>query len=260
MKNILKAVIGFVGAALMFTSCFPDSPELGAITLTGDDLDISVTQNPEKDNTVYLENKTPGIIPFWDYKMGFTNLNKTEVNIVYAGEYDITFTAFTREGSVSTVRKVTVSQNDEDYFADPMWNLLTDGAAGKTWVWDYDASAVYGNGGFGSVRPEWWQVSLNDTGTIKERGEMTFALDGAQIFSKTPDGGAATQTGSFTMDVDKKQLAIQGSNIIFGADYSTDGADGNFYYIRVLTETELVLARGNASAGWQNTWMFKVKK
>lgn len=249
----------FLGAALVLTACFPDNPELGGITLTESDLDISVVQNADKDNIVYLENKTPGVIPFWDYETGFSNLNKTEINIVYAGEYDITFTAYVRGGTVSTTRKVTVSQNDEEYFADPMWNLLTNGSEGKTWVWDYDAPSVYGNGGFGSVRPEWWQVPLSDTGTIKETGEMTFSLDGSQIFSKTPTGGS-TQTGAFTMDIEKKQLAIQGSNIILGADYATDGADGNFYYIRVLTETDLVLARGNQNDGWQNTWMFKVKK
>jgi hypothetical protein len=179
-----------------------------------------------------------------------------EINIPFAGEHEIKFTAFDRGGSVSTARSVTVSENDEDYFSDPMWALLTNGSEGKTWVWDYDAPAVYGNGGAGSVAPEWWQVPLNSS-DIKERGEMTFDLDGAYNFSKTPDGGA-TQTGAFILDVEKKQITIHNSNIIFGSDFSSDGAKGNYYAIRVLTETSLVLAR--EGDGWQNTWMFKVKK
>lgn len=256
MKNRLKPAIAFLGALLLLVACSPDNPQLGGI-ISVNDLDISVTQNAEKDNIVYLENKTPGIIPYWDYGIGYSNEHKATIEIRFAGEYDIKFYALDKGGHVSTSRKVTVTKNDEDYFKDPMWNLLTNGSEGKTWVWNDKISACYGNGGQGSIVPEWWQVSYADVVAWDwEVGEMTFDLNGAENFSKTLSTGT-TSKGFFSLDVANKRLTILNSNILHGASYGDDGANGSYYVITNLTETEMTLSR--QGSGWQNTWVFRVK-
>ncbi len=256
MKNIFKPAITFLVALLLLVACSPDNPQLGGI-ISQSGLDISITQDPEKDNIIHLENKTPGIIPYWDYGIGFSNENKTTIVIRFAGEYDIKFYALDKGGSVSTSQKVTVSENDADYFKDPMWDLLTNGSEGKTWVWNDKIPACFGNGGAGSIIPEWWQVSYGEVVSNEwETGEMVFNLDGAQNFTKTLDTGVATK-GFFDLDVENKRLTILNANVLHGADYADDGAKGNYYVITRLTETEMTLARqGN---GWQNTWVFRVK-
>ena len=256
MKNRCKPAIAFIGALLLLVACSPDDPQLGNIVAESE-LDISVTQNPEKDNIIYLENNMSGIIPYWDYVVGFSNKSRDTVSIYFAGEYDIKFHALDKGGSVLTTRKVTVSQNDEDYFRDPIWTLLTNGSEGKTWVWNDDLPAVYGNGGRGSTAPEWWQVPMEEViSSGWEVGEMKFDLNGAQNFTKTLNGGTTTK-GFFNLDIEHNRLSLSGANLLHGAEYLSDGADGNYYVIIKLTETELVLAR--QGDGWQNTWMFKTK-
>lgn len=256
MKKIYVKMISLLSILLMFMSCSPENPQLGGV-LPESDISISVTQNKEKDNIIYLENKTSGIIPFWNYQAGISNKQKDTVNIRFAGEYDIVFSAFDRGGYVSTKRKVTVSKNDEDYFKDPKWQLLTNGKDGKTWVWDDRQPAVFGNGSAGSLAPEWWKVSMNDVIAYGwEVGEMVFDLNMAQNFKKSVKNGNETK-GFFDLNVSNMQLRITNANILHGADFSSDGAIGNFYTIMKLTEDQLVLAR--VGDGWQNTWMFRKK-
>ncbi|WP_071146955.1 hypothetical protein [Bacteroides ihuae] len=256
MKNSSKLATAFIGALLLFVACTPDNPQLGGV-ITESELNISVTQNPEKDNTIYLENKVPYILPYWDYVTGFSNKSKDTIDIRFAGEYEIKFFALDKGGSVSTSRKVTVSKNDEDYFKDPMWNLLTNGSEGKTWVWNDKAPAVFGNGGQGSTAPEWWQVPMSEViASDWEVGDMVFDLNSAQNFTKTLTDGTVTK-GFFDLDIVNKRVTLSGVNILHGADYTDDGANGNYYVITKLTETDLVLAR--QGSGWQNTWVFRKK-
>lgn len=256
MKNIFKLTAACIGISLLWTACTPDNPGLGNV-IAESELNISITQNPKKDNTIYLENNTPRIIPYWDYVAGFSNKQKDTVNIRFAGEYEIKFTALDKGGQVSTSQKIVVSQNDADYFKDPMWNLLTNDSKGKTWVWNDKVPACYGNGGKGSTAPEWWKVPYDKVVSDGwEIGEMTFDLNHATNFAKTLNTGATTK-GFFDLDIENKRLILSGANILQGANYATDGANGKYYVIMVLTETEMVLAR--QADGWQNTWMFRAK-
>ena len=66
MKNRYKSTFAWLGAMLLLVACTPDNPELGNI-IPQSELNFSITQNPEKDNIIYLENKTAGIIPYWDW-------------------------------------------------------------------------------------------------------------------------------------------------------------------------------------------------
>lgn len=256
MKNRFKPAIAFLGALLLLAACSPDNPQLGGI-IAQSELRFSITQNPEKDNTIYLESKTQGIIPYWDYGIGFSNKTKDTIDIRFAGEYEIKYYALDKGGHAYTSQKVTVSKNDEDYFKDPIWNLLTNGSEGKTWIWNDLVPACFGNGGQGSTAPEWWQVSYAEVVRNGwETGEMVFNLNGAQNFTKTVSAGATTK-GFFNLDVESKRLTILNINILHGADYAGDGAAGNYYVITKLTETEMTLSR--QGDGWQNTWMFRVK-
>lgn len=256
MKNIYRSIVACLSALLLLAGCTPDSYELGGI-IPESELRFSVTQNPEKDNTIYLENQTPGILPYWDYGTGFSNKQIDTIQIHFAGEHDIKFYAFDKGGSVFTSKKVKVSQNNEEFFKDPIWNLLTNGSEGKTWVWNDKIPACYGNGGQGSIVPEWWQVPYEEVISEGwEIGEMVFDLNGAQNFTKTLNSGGTTK-GFFKLDLENKRLTILNTNILHGASYGSDGADGNYYVITNLTENEMTLAR--QGSGWQNTWVFRVK-
>ncbi len=218
--------------------------------LTADDLEFSVTQKPGYDNVVYLENKTPGIVPFWDYGTGISNKARDTINIPFAGSHYIKFVAYTGGGPVQDSAQVVVTQNDPNYFASPMWNLLTNGEQGKTWVWAMDTpgGAPYGNGSGGATAPEWWKPTPADViswGVDKD--EMTFDLNGAANYTKkTPTG---TQKSLFVLDTLNKTINILGADISNGAKVT--------YVIVTLNENELTLAQ--QGDGWRNLWMFKRK-
>jgi len=218
--------------------------------LQSKDLQFSVTQKQGYDNVVYLENKTQGIIPFWDYGTGISNKAKDTINIPFAGTYYIKFVAYSGGGPVQDSAKIVVTENDPNFFSSPMWNLLTNGEAGKTWVWAMDTpgGAPYGNGSGGATAPEWWKPTPADViswGVDKD--EMTFDLKGAANYTKvTPKG---TEKSLFVLDTLNKTIKILGSDISNGAKIT--------YVVVTLNANELTLAQ--QGDGWRNLWMFKRK-
>jgi len=246
-KNILAACLVLGGLA----ACDPqeDRDNLPA-PLQASALDFSVSQQPGYDNVIYLENRTKGVIPYWDYGTGFSNKDRDTVNIPYAGSYYVKFVAYTGGGPVQDSVQIEVSQNDASYFSSPMWNLLTNGEAGKTWVWAMDTpgGAPYGNGSGAATAPEWWKPTPAEVvswGVAND--EMTFDLNGRANYTKvTPTG---TSRGTFALDTLNRTIRILGSDISYGANVT--------YTIVTLNENELTLAQ--QGDGWRNLWMFKRK-
>jgi hypothetical protein len=213
-------------------------------------LEFSVSQQPGRDNIVYLESRTKGVIPFWDYGTGISNKTKDTINIPFAGSFVIKYIAYTGGGPVQDSAQINISNNDPDYFRSPMWNLLTNGEAGKTWVWAMDTpgGAPYGNGSGGATAPEWWKPTPADViswGVAND--EMNFNLNGAANYTKvTPTG---TTKGLFVLDTLNRTIKVLGSDISYGA--------GITYTVVTLNENELTLAQ--QGDGWRNLWMFKRK-
>jgi hypothetical protein len=251
MKSNIKNILTSCLALCALAACDPkedrdDLPE----PMQASALEFSVTQKQDYDNIVYLESKTKGVLPFWDYGTGFSNKAKDTINIPFAGTYYIKYTAYAGGGPVQDSMKITVTKNDPEFFSSPMWNLLTNGAEGKTWVWAMDTpgGAPYGNGSGGATAPEWWKPTPADViswGVADD--QMTFDLKGAANYTKvTPKG---TTKGLFVLDTLSRTIKILGSDISNGA--------GITYVVVTLNQNELTLAQ--QGDGWRNIWMFKRK-
>lgn len=251
MKQHIKNILTSCLALCALAACDPkeDRDNLPE-PMQPSSLEFSVTQKQGYDNVIYLESKTKGVLPFWDYGTGISKKAKDTINIPFAGTYYIKYTAYAGGGPVQDSSKVTVSLNDTAFFSSPMWNLLTNDEQGKTWVWAMDTpgGAPYGNGSGGATAPEWWKPTPADiTGWGVASDEMTLDLNGAANFTKvTPKG---TTKGLFVLDTLNKTIKILGSDISYGA--------GITYVVVTLNQNELTLAQ--QGDGWRNIWMFKRK-
>ena len=151
MKRILLIIIAVVAFG-SFLSCEPaeDRESLPALTLTPETLKFSVVQNPANNNEVKLTNLDLAVIPYWTYsdangELGHYNTDEQIIFFPFAGTYTVNFTALTPGGSVyANPVTIVVNENDPSYFSDPMWNNLTNGAEGKTWVLDMSDPIAWG--------------------------------------------------------------------------------------------------------------------
>jgi hypothetical protein len=247
MKNYIIILLLFVLA-----SCTKEDQEtLSGPTLSQADIKYTVTQEQGHDNIVMLNSLTKGsYIPFWQYSGGFSKSLSDTINLPFAGDYIIKYSVYTSGGPLNDSTKITVSENDPQYFHNPSWNLLTNAQDGKTWVWatDRPTGICYGNGSGGATAPEWWQngiAYLTDQGVAAD--EMTFDLKGSKNYSITHAG--VTTTASFDLDTLSQSIKITGSDISLGNKVT--------YVIVKLTADELTLAQ--QGDGWRNLWLFKRK-
>ncbi|SHG62162.1 hypothetical protein [Flavobacterium defluvii] len=261
MKRILYIIVAAVTIGLTLFSCEPveDRDSLPAVTLTPSTLKFSVTQNPSNTNEVILNNPDPTIIPYWKYvdsngnELGHSNKSDDKIVFPFAGKYTVYYTAYTRGGSVDAAPvEVTVTKNDEEYFSDPRWNMLTNGVAGKTWElnmadpvgWaglDYPAASGDNWNWFPDYASNSW-VMPN-----KNWGEMHFDLNGGYNTSVTQTALASaqqtTKSGTYNFDIANNKLTFNGGvEMLYGGDYYGDVS--NWYSVKVveLSATSLRLA------------------
>lgn len=248
MKRLHIYLLGLTAA--LFHACSPYEKRITPADPAGIQLDFSVTQNPAYDNQVTLESKTKDVIPFWDYGFGTSKLDKAVVIMPFAGDFFVKYSAYGTGGPKTDSVKVTISENDPLFFASKMYDLLTNGADGKTWVWAVDVPGGYcfGNGPGDADRPAWW---LNGTNELRAKGilddEMTFDLNRNTNFTITSKGVATKAT--FTLDTLNKQIKINGSDISWGSNIT--------YNILKLNANEMTLVQ--QGDGWRNIWMYKRK-
>lgn len=250
MKKFIT--LSLLALSAMLVSCTKEDEEsLGGPTIAKSDMKFAVTQEQGHDNIVMLNSLTPGgYIPFWEYNGGFSKKKQDTINLPFAGNYTIRYTIYTQGGPLSDSTNITVSENDPEYFASPLWSLLTNGENGKTWVWasDIPGGICHGNGSGGATAPEWWQNGieyLRSEGVADD--EMTFDLKGAKNFTLAHAG--TSQKAIFELDTLNKTLKITGGDISLGNKVT--------YVIVKLTADELTLAQ--QGDGWRNIWMYKRK-
>lgn len=225
-----------------------DREDMPRPAYTSKDLQYSITQQAGYDNRVMLENKTPGVLPYWDYIVGVSNKQKDTIVLPFAGDFFIKFYAYTKGGPVVDSTRITVTNNDPNYFHNPAWNFLTNGVAGKTWVWaaDVPTGFCFGNGSGAATTPEWWQVPASQLGDAVA-DEMHFDLDGAYNYTITHNG--VTSKGLFALDTTAMSLKITGADIPKG--------NGVTYNIVTLNDNELTIVQ--QGDGWRDLWLFKRK-
>lgn len=217
-------------------------------------LDFSVSQNPDRPNELFLRSNTEGAIAFWDYEVGVSNNPNVDILIPFEGDFWIKYYAYA--GGVPTVDSVQVSlPQDEAYFDDPVWDLLTNGVDGKTWVWatgnpvgplmgigPLDINNWNPFGGF-----EWWNT------TDVEEGK--FVLDLNKGFNYTKITPNATQNGKFSVYEENgiTYIKFQGPKMLNQEGDNTQ----SLYAISKINENELVLNQLYLADNSQRTYYFK---
>lgn len=262
MKRILYILIAAITVGSLLFSCEPveDRESLDAITLTPANTKFSVTQNPTNDHEVILKNLDPNVIPYWKYvdsrgnELGHSNKGDDKVVFPFGGTYKIYYTAYTRGGAVDAVApvSVTVAENDETYFSDPKWAMLTNGQAGKTWVLDMDSPIGWAGLDFPAATGDNWNwypdyASNSWVMPNKDWGEMRFDLSGGynvtvkQTAQTTTE--QTTKAGLFAFDmVNNKMTFLNGPELLYGGDYHPDVSNWSSLKVIELTNTSLRLA------------------
>ena len=283
MKRIFYLTITVVSLGFLF-SCEPieDGQSLPAITLTPDQLNFTVVQNPTKNNEVKLTNLDSAVIPYWSYsdangEIGHYNTNEQIVFFPFAGTYTVNYTALTPGGSVyAKPVSVTVDQNDPTYFSEPEWNDLTNGEAGKTWVLDMAnpigwAGLDYPYNTSGGDYWNWFPDYGGNSWVManKNWGEMTFDLNGGYhvkvVQTALNSDDQTTKSGLFNLDIAKHTIAFAGGpELLHGGDYYPDVSNWKNMKVVLLTADalELSVIRDQSRSGegvCQIVYRYKVK-
>jgi hypothetical protein len=284
-KNIIYALIGTL---LVLVACDPIEKRLNfapAVTEAQllDYMDIKVDGN-----NVTCTNNTPGTVAYWKASTGDQKNQKTSVfYFPLKNKYTITLTVYGGDKTVTVSKDVSVEQNDMAFFADPKWNLLTNGATGKTWVWaaDIPGGYVWGNGGYlGNREPGWWKQSPTDL--LGQHGgpddSITFRYDANTIQFNTYQPGSnkwpGTGHGTFILNLGSSNEVKDGNGAIWsygklsctnftipcGFEPNSAGDPKPLHYkfdILKLTEDELVLSFPEDGVGaWGTAWFYMFKR
>ena len=257
MKRKLYILVAAIALGSFF-SCEPveERESLPAITYTEATLNHTEVVTG---NTLAMTNNDKDVIPYWivtdasGTELGHFNTNSSSTIIPFKGTYTVTYTAYTRGGALHTAAKtITIDKTDlSSITTDPKWAMLTNGAAGKTWV----LNMVHPVGWAGLDYPaasgdNWnWYPEYADNSWVMENkdwGHMTLDLNEGYNVSVTQTAltGTAqtTKKGTFVFNIDKDQLILNGGvEILYGGDYYPDVSNWSTVHVIKLTETELEL-------------------
>lgn len=258
MKRIVNYFL-FILCGAVILSCAPNyENELGSVP-DPSQLQYSVTQDPNYDNKVFLQSLTPAVIPYWNYELGTSNLMLDTVIIPFKGDYWVKYRAMAQGGSSVDSTKITVSQFDPNYFADPAWQKLTNGEDGRTWK----LVAVRAGDAKSTTYSDWGDASW----VTADFGDSAyFDLNKGFNFVRYTSGVPTKST--FSLDLNEvltnaylntpgKALVINGGNKMPANDPSNEMLSNlkNRFRIFKLSNDTLVLGQGayytaDPTGGW----------
>ncbi|MDT0675260.1 hypothetical protein [Autumnicola musiva] len=255
MKNIKIAILAIL--AVGFHSCQTDDEDLPEVQLKASELNFAVMQEPGSDNQIILQNHTADVIPYWHFEdsegndLGHSNQDTTSMTFPFAGNYSVYYTAYTRGGAVEAEPvQVSVSKNDEEYFSEEEWNMLTNGVEGKTWVLDMANPVGWAGVDYPEAGDNWtWFPDYAGNEWVmanKNWGQMTFNLDGGYNVSVTQtalnSSEETTETGSFSYNVEDHNITFNGGvEPLYGGDYYGDVSNWTSVNVIELSENSLRL-------------------
>lgn len=260
--NIFVALLSLV---LAFTACQPEEFTLGKM-FSKEDLNYSITQNPDDPNMIILESLTPGATPLWITPMGRSTRVKDTLKIPFEGYYEFTYGVMSAGGYVQAdVYPLTLTTTNLMYVDDPLWTLLSGGVGEeKTWLLDLDADGVskffagplyfYGTdngwleggdaGCYGddcwNWNPDWpgnsWLMPAGDYGT------MTFDLKGGANISVDHKMLGRVENGTYFLDADAKTLKMTDAGPLHDSGRDGQVVDWGDITVMSLTENTMQLA------------------
>ncbi|WP_417887740.1 hypothetical protein [Zunongwangia sp.] len=263
MKNIKIILLALLSISLF--SC-DDEENLPAINLKPSELDYTVELMPENQNTLILKNNDETVIPYWSYvdsegsEIGHSNKDSLSVGLPFAGDYIVKFTAYTRGGAVhATPDTIKIASNDNEIFNDEKWQLLTNGAEGKTWELNMESPIGWAALGYPETSDDRWFPSYKGNEWVMENkdwGEMTFNLNGGYNVEVTQTAlnseEKTTKTATFNYNIEEHTITFNGGvELLYGGDYYSDVS--NWTAVNVLSVSknllELSVVRDQDRAG-----------
>ena len=271
MKNIIKSGFFALLTLLMVTACDPqESSEytLGNTpSITPESILIAQQVSDTSNNIITFQNLSDIDVPYaliWDLGNGSTSKsNSVTAQYPFAGEYTVSLTIYTADGSSNSKSLVvTIANNDYALINTPVYKNLTGGsenADGKTWVFDqYNnyakevatatglaISGHLGLGEQGSYGQGWWAAGANEKGDLlMYNNKFTFIQTGVQLKIENAGKGygrnaSAASVGGFNV------TDVTGDDATF--DYN--GGNYNFSIDESGTYPKLTLT-GNAFLGY----------
>lgn len=191
MKYIQK-LAGLAALIIVMFACKPEmdsSIDIGQ-TPTEDQLDFTATPTAAKANILEIKNTSTiaGIVT-WDF--GNNTKGKGEsatVEYPFKGTYNVVMTLYSKGGSVSKSKTITIANDDMSMLNTPMYTALTGGAsnlAGKTWVFDQFHDGHFGVGPADDSSPSWWSCPAEGkTKSCLYSQEFTFTQVGVKMVWK----------------------------------------------------------------------------
>ncbi len=278
--KLLRNVLGVLIVSLLaLSACKKDTYSLGDLPAKAD-LKFEIIQDKSVDaggNTIILINKTPGIVPIWDYGTGKSNRERDTIHIAFQGNYTIKFAAMAGAGIVEADPvNISVTQDNLNYVSDPMWFDLTGGPGKeKTWVLDlgghgifdgpvyYYAPAMTWVNFHNDTADQWWAPAWKDnTWIIPEADKastMTFSLIGGPYMKTHKVTEGVNESGTFFLNADGKTLTTSGATILRSKDFIANAANWNTnLVILTLTENQLQVGvrRTNSEGDCLYVWNF----
>ncbi len=257
MKRKLYILVAAIALGSLF-SCEPveDRDSLPAITYTEATLNHTEVVTG---NTLTMTNSDKDVTPYWSVtdatgtELGHFNANSSSVIIPFKGTYTVTYIAYTRGGALYTQPKtITIVKTDlSSITTDPKWAMLTNGAAGKTWVLNM-ANPVGWAGleypGTSGDNWNWFPDYASNSWVMenKDWGEMHFDLNEAYNVSVKQTAIVGTsqtnKSGTFVFDIPNNKLIFNGGvEMLYGGDYYADVSNWTSVHVIKITETELEL-------------------
>ncbi len=244
-NNYIKALLLLIVAV----ACSPTEVKLGNPIETSR-LKFTVTQNPDYGNQFFLKSETEGVIPYWNYELGHSNKAIDTVVLPFEGTYYIKYSAFSDGGQTIDSVEVTVPENDQNYFSDPRWELLTNNSAGKYWEL-FKVSL----GGSGHANGDWGDPSSWWAGPAYFNDSCYFDLNKGFHYNRYHNG--TVTKSQFVLDLNEDlggtanpdpgaAIVIPSSNQMAVADGSNemDSPNKTRYRVYYLNNDTLVVGQG----------------
>lgn len=300
-NKIQSVVLAFMTFFFMF-ACDPmedDDHSLGTVdTVNADQVSFSYTVSSTSDNVLTFTNTSEVPVPhsvLWNLGDGTTSKALSPTGkYPQAGDYTVTLTIYTADGTAATKSQVIHLANDDFSLIDtPVYRNLTGGienAEGKTWVFDQynnftaevagalskDIRGHIGLGPVGAYTQEWWGAGPDEKNAWTLYSfKFTFIQNGVQLKiansgqgygrNKTAAGGGFTPT---TVDGEDATFNYSGGDYTFAINESgekpTIELSGNAfmgYYAgtqvyEIIYQTDKVMALRATNTVEGQDWIF----
>lgn len=259
--------LGFLTLTIFFmVSCDPEKFDysLGERPKV-EDMNFEVVPKADKPNIVSFVNTSDivGGAVTWSFANGDPTAKGDSVsaNFPFKGDYTIVMTLYTKGGSATISKTVTIAQDDMTLLDRPMYNKLTGGVdnlAGKTWVFDQYHKSHFAVGPIDKPTPIWWEVPAEGkTKSCLYTQEFTFKHIGLILQWKN-NGNVYTNAAG------KTALAA------LGFDQAVVPGDGDFdvqytlapsYTFRINeTDSTITLSEGAFFGHYTGTTSYKILK